>query len=56
MLEDHKKELKKGGLVADILVVKGNPSLEIVKQAKKVRSDLIVMGSLAHGITILVFF
>ena len=49
MLEDRKKKLKKRGLTVDTLVVKGNPSMEIVKQSKKICPDLIVMGS--HGRT-----
>jgi len=39
MLEDRKKKLKKRGLSVDTLVVKGSPSLEIVKQSKNIQPD-----------------
>ena len=48
--EDAKKEAESGSFETDdILVVRGNPVEEIVKQAADNQCDLIVMGTHGHG-------
>jgi nucleotide-binding universal stress UspA family protein len=45
----HERSLRERGLVADALVVAGDPRTEIVDAARREHADLVVVGS--HGRT-----
>jgi glycine betaine transporter len=49
LMESLKGKLRRKGLAVDTLVVRGTPYLKILEQARKDRSDLIIMGT--HGRT-----
>lgn len=49
ILENLQKMILKKGLEADILLLDGNPYLEIVKKSREAGVDLIIMGT--HGRT-----
>jgi nucleotide-binding universal stress UspA family protein len=48
-LEEEAKRLRATGIPCDTKAVDGSPATEIVRRAKEINADLIVMGTHGHG-------